>query len=177
MSKKLSPNNIIKNISKNDFKPFNNKILIYSIASSLFALIINLLALSWLDKLNKINCPCSQNWMHKYIKYYLLITIPISLIGIVINIYAYFNNYTIVDLYSNDLYVFFRRLILPFIFIFGLANIVIVILFINKLKKMNCECSEDIKREIYWIYNIVVASVIAIFILFSIIGFITFLFK
>ena len=177
MSKKLSPNNIIKSITKNDLKPLNNKILISSIASSLFALTINLLALSWLDKLNKMNCPCSQNWMHKYIKYYLLITIPISLIGIVINIYAYFNNYTIADLYSNDLYVFFRRLILPFMFIFGLANIVIVILFINKLKKMNCECSEDIKREIYWIYNIVTAGVIAIFILFSIIGFIAFLFK
>tara|TARA_B000000437_G_scaffold219417_1_gene201391 strand:- start:1481 stop:2014 length:534 start_codon:yes stop_codon:yes gene_type:complete len=177
MSKKLSPNSIIKSIAKNDLKPFNNKILISSIASSIFALTINLLALTWLDKLNKMNCPCSQNWMHKYIKYYLLITIPISLIGLVINIYCYANNYTFLDLYNNDLYVFFRRLVLPFMFIFGLANIVIVILFINKLKKMNCECSEDIKREIYWIYNIVVASIIAIFVLFSIIGFIAMLFK
>ena len=105
--------------------------------------------------------------MHKYIKYYLLI--PISFIGLFLYMYTYFNNYSISDLYKSDTYFFYSKLTAPFIFIFGLANIVIVILFINKLKKMNCECSEDIRREIYWIYNIVIACIISSIIIIPII--------
>ena len=41
---------------------------------------------------------------------------------------------------------------------------------INRLKEINCECSEDIKREIYWIYNIIVASIIGGALLFALIG-------
>ena len=63
--------------SKNKFK---NRAIISGIATILFYLIFNILALSWLYKLDKKNCPCSQNWMHKYIKYYLLISIPIFFI-------------------------------------------------------------------------------------------------
>tara|TARA_B100001540_G_scaffold313990_1_gene337977 strand:+ start:549 stop:1055 length:507 start_codon:yes stop_codon:yes gene_type:complete len=148
---------------------FKNKAIISGIASILFYLIFNILALSWLYKLDKKNCPCSQNWMHKYIKYYLLISIPISFIGLFFYIYTYFNNYSISDLYKSDTYFFYSKLTAPFIFIFGLANIVIVILFINKLKKMNCECSEDIRREIYWIYNIVIACIISSIIIIPII--------
>jgi hypothetical protein len=46
--------------------------------------------------------------------------------------------------------------------LFGFANMIIAIVFISKLKELNCECSEDIKREIYFIYNIVLASFMAI---------------
>jgi hypothetical protein len=48
---------------------------------------------------------------------------------------------------------------------FGFANMIIAIVFISKLKELNCECSEDIKREIYFIYNIVLASFMAIAVL------------
>jgi hypothetical protein len=48
---------------------------------------------------------------------------------------------------------------------FGFANMIIAIVFISKLKELNCECSEDINREIYFIYNIVLASFMAIAVL------------
>ena len=41
------------------------------------------------------------------------------------------------------------------------------------LKEINCECSEDIRREIYWVYNIVQACYISIVLLFAIIALIT----
>ena len=44
---------------------------------------------------------------------------------------------------------------------------------LDKLKEINCECSEDIRREIYWVYNIVQACYISIVLLFAIIALIT----
>jgi hypothetical protein len=55
--------------------------------------------------------------------------------------------------------------------LFGFANMIIAIIFINKLKEINCECSEDVKREIYFIYNIVLASFMAVIILLGLIAF------
>jgi hypothetical protein len=49
----------------------------------------------------------------------------------------------------------------------GFLNIIISIIFINKLKELNCECSDDIKREVYFIYNIVLAAIIGITVLFT----------
>ena len=54
--------------------------------------------------------------------------------------------------------------------LFGFVNIFIAIIFINKLKEINCECSEDIKREVYWIYNIILASIILLVIIFMLIS-------
>jgi hypothetical protein len=72
-------------------------------------------------------------------------------------IYKYFSKTTLLVLnILNVIYV-----------LYALINIVIAIIFINKLKELNCECSEDIRREVYWIYNIVMASLICI--MFSII--------
>jgi len=45
----------------------------------------------------------------------------------------------------------------------------------KKLKDINCDCSEDIKREIYWYYNIIMASILALYILLAFILFISFL--
>lgn len=62
--------------------------------------------------------------------------------------------------------------VLRFIFgIFYIINIYFVIIYINKLKELNCECSEDIRREVYWIYNIVIASLICI--IFSVVALIS----
>jgi hypothetical protein len=38
---------------------------------------------------------------------------------------------------------------------FSFINIIIAIIYIDDLKKINCECSEDIRREIYWYYSII----------------------
>jgi len=46
-------------------------------------------------------------------------------------------------------------------------------MFANTGKEINCECSEDIRREIYWVYNIVQACYISIVLLFAIIALIT----
>ena len=150
-------------------KSFRLIISIISILFSLAAIIINISAILWIYKLENIDCKCSNNWMRTYIKYYLLVIIPIMVISILTNLYLFINNIIYSDIKNNlftykniiNIYIFF----VAFLNIFGFFNIIISIIFINKLKEINCECSEDIKREVYYIYNIILASLICITIL------------
>jgi len=153
----------------NKYQPSNKRILIASIVGGIIGIIINISALLWLKKLEELNCACSEHWMRNYIKYYLYVIIPMFFIGLIINIYAYVTEVTISEFNNNDLIIFYRSFA-GIVSLFGLANIFIVILFINRLKELNCECSEDIKREVYWVYNIVLASIIGLTILFMLIG-------
>jgi short-subunit dehydrogenase involved in D-alanine esterification of teichoic acids len=88
-------------------------------------------------------------------------------IDILINVYLLAFNVSIFNLANNTLYNIYNNIRSVF-GIFSIINIVIVIIFINKLKEINCECSEDIVREVYWIYNIVLASYIGIAVLLTI---------
>lgn len=124
---------------------------------------INVSALLWINKLEEINCACSEHWMRKYIKYYLYFLIPLSIINAIITIYR-FNTPN----YSQSFYQNYKIFTHIFGF-FGFANIFIAVIFINRLKEINCVCSEDIKREVYWIYNIILLAIICINILFTLI--------
>ena len=149
-----------------------SNIIIMAIFLGIIVLIINVTALMWINKLDTMNCVCSDSYMRTYIKYFLYFNIVIISIDILLNIYIYFNNISILEFDNNFLYKIYKA-IRGIFFIFSLINVVIVIIFINKLKEINCECSEDIRREIYWVYNIVQACYISIVLLFAIIALIT----
>ena len=158
--------NINKEYNKN---PITDILFSIIIVIHIVILMININASMWINKLEKIKCACSDSYMRSYIKYFLYILIPISIFSIVMNLYLYFNNMD-----ASGIYKYFSKTtllvlnILNVIYVlYALINIVIAIIFINKLKELNCECSEDIRREVYWIYNIVMASLICI--MFSII--------
>lgn len=140
--------------------------LIFAIVIGLIALIININAIIWVYKLEAIpECKCSDNWMRNYVKYYLLIVIPVMVITLSINVYLFTNSLGPNDI-NSSLYTMFR-VFAGLVNFLGFINIIITIIFINRLKEMNCECSEDVRREIYFIYNIVLASFIGITILIT----------
>lgn len=139
--------------------------LLFAIVIGLIALVINVYAIIWIYKLETIDCKCSNSWMRLYIKYYLHVLIPVMSISLLINTYLYINDLTYRDI-SSGLFSFYR-LFTGIVNFLGFLNIIISIIFINKLKEINCECSEDIKREVYFIYNIVLASIISLIILFA----------
>ena len=145
--------------------------ILFSIVMWIIALIINVYALVWIMKLEAIpECKCSDNWMRLYIKYFLHVYIPILIISIILYVYLYSFGLSPNDLNNNGVFVAFRMFV-GIVGLFGFANMIIAIIFINKLKEINCECSEDIKREIYFIYNIVLASFMAVIILLGLIAF------
>ena len=67
--------------------------------------------------------------------------------------------------------------IIMFISILGFSNLIISILYISDLKNTNCSCSEDIRREVYYYYNLIIAGLCALnIVLLFIVSFIFFLF-
>lgn len=139
-----------------------------SIIGGIIGLVINVNALLWLQKLDTIDCACSEHWMREYIKTYVYVIVPVFCINLLINLYIYFIN-TNPYIFNNPIMVLYR--VFTFILgLFGIANIFIAVVFINKLKEINCECSEDIKREVYWIYNIVLITIICLTLLFMLIS-------
>jgi len=126
-------------------------------------LLININASIWIAKLEKINCACSDNFMRNYIKYFLFVMIPAIIVQLFVAIYMYSNNINSICM-SNTMLMFigFSRFIFG---IFYIINICIAIIYINRLKELNCECSEDIRREVYWIYNIILVSILCILII------------
>ena len=135
--------------------------LILNVIIGIVILVINVYAILWIHKLDTINCACSESYMRTYIKYYLYVFIPFICIDILMSLYLLTSNTSILDLANNTLYNIYRNMRVVFS-IFTIVNIVIVIIFINKLKEINCVCSEDIVREVYWIYNIVLACYLLI---------------
>jgi hypothetical protein len=195
MKKKYSSNTSVKNYSKSKSKPISDLSEIYdmsgdmknvskSLGSSGFnaffvlliivsvaILLINVNAIIWINKLEDIKCACSENWMRSYIKNFLYIFILFSILNIVLTIYMYSNNFNTIQI--SPLLSLGFSILHMIISVFGFINIFIVIIFINKLKEINCVCSEDIRREVYYIYNTISLFLIA-FYLFLFIGAIIF---
>jgi len=161
----------MKNVSKSMGKVGFNAFFVLLIIISLVVLLININAIIWINKLEYIKCACSESWMRSYIKNFLYIFILFSILNIVLTIYMYSNNFDNTKLPTSlSLVINIFHMIIS---IFGFINIFIVIIFINKLKEINCVCSEDIRREVYYIYNTISLFLIA-FYLFLFIGAIIF---
>lgn len=144
--------------------------LLGAIVGNIFAIAIAIMAYTWLVNLEKINCACSESWMRKYIKYYLTAYLALFSVSLFVNIAIYLLDMNLNEIRANPFLIIFNTLISIFN-IFAIPNIIISIIFITKLKEMNCECSEDIKREVYWVYNIVLASVLALTVLMLLVAF------
>lgn len=172
VKKTITIGDYLKKNEKESRNRFETAIPLYAfiigIIVTIAVFLINIYAIMWIYKLEKIECACSDSWMRTYIKYYLHVLIPLQAISLLMNIYLYSTN-NMKMLYQNSFlnaYVNFTKIIS----LFGVVNIFVVIVFINKLKEINCYCSEDIKREVYWIYNIIQLSIIAISLFFILIG-------
>lgn len=137
--------------------------LILSITSLIISLCISiafpLVALFWIDKLEKTKCECSDNWERQYMKGYLYFIISFVAINILLTIILRMNIYTIINNIFGKIVLFVVIYLLIFA---GLSYTVITIDYITKLKNIDCKCSEDMKREVTYIFQIVIASLYAL---------------
>jgi len=130
--------------------------------------IIYSLTLQWIDKLEKTNCRCSEGSQRDFIKYYLYAYLVLVGLTIVIAIVSAF-----VEFSSMKFFKAFRPFVLlirTLMAILSIANIIISIIYISKLKEIDCKCSEDIRREIYYIWSIISLVVNALIFLFMFIA-------
>lgn len=134
------------------------------------AFVIYGMALQWIHKLEETNCKCSEDFKRDYMKYYIYIyfaNIAFIVVSIIfITLYTFFNKKG-----GEKTMSFFKVIykIIKFIIgILGIINIIFSIMYIYNLKQIDCKCSEDTRREVYYIWNIIGAAIIGINILFII---------
>ena len=111
---------------------------------------IALLAITWLyiDKLEKIGCRCSQDRLRSFIKTYSMLAIAYLVITlflpptVVVGALGQVGGmaYTAVNILFS---------------LATLAFFVAVIIYVQKLMKEKCLCSEDVRREVIYFWSII----------------------
>lgn len=128
-----------------------NKMKYYLTGIGIIGLIIELFvymsAFQWIDKLEYQSCKCSEHNLRDYLK----VWIPIRIIfGIIFFIVFMSHNYF---KKINGTFAILFGVLHNLMSIFVIAGFVIAIYYIEYLKNIDCKCSEDQNRDIYYIYN------------------------
>ena len=162
----LSQNTVL--INPNDMKQYFTFFTIVLVVLYAVSIIISYLALLWVQKLEEISCKCSENWKRDYIKYFLYAYFIMLVLSIFLNIYLLISHQTAESIKNSFLYNIYSFITFIFGF-FGFVNVFVSIYYINDLKNTHCECSENIKREVYYYYNIIRLCMMILFIVLSLI--------
>ena len=99
--------------------------------------------LKWIERMENMKCECSNTRPRFFIKHYMLFYILFSTVLCIYNIYL--------TLYDQDKYGLSFKYQIPFSMIWFL-NVIVSIQYIEYLKKINCQCSDDFIRYIYEVY-------------------------
>ena len=166
--------------------PFIINLLIFVTGVAVYAM-----TLEWIHKLEVTKCKCSEDYKRDFIKYFLYFYLVFLGLNIVVLIFSViYGFYTVfsptfkvnkwIMAIGNILQVLWQLVtfVSPYLFI---VNVIFSIMYITQLKEfhksLSCECSEDIRREIYYYWNIISATLIGIMILITFIWFIVLLIK
>lgn len=111
-----------------------------SFAFVAIAVVINLLILHYLLKLEKIGCECAMDWRRNYIMFFTVLSILYAMIAPVI---------------GESVGPFVQTIFI----VLAILNMVYVIQYVYRLKKIKCECSESVIREVMFVVAIINAVV------------------
>lgn len=128
--------------------------LIFSIIGMFFAYIFPVIAYFWIDKLEKTNCKCSEHWERNYMKNYIYFVFGWITINLILAIILQTH---LGEIINNTFGATVFGIVQIVLLIIGVGYTFMAIDYITRLKKINCKCSEDIKREIIYIVNIFAA--------------------
>lgn len=118
--------------------------LLFQIIALVINVVINWTMISWIKNLDQIKCECSENWKKSGLEYWAYFALFMSVITFVLNVFFYFTHGKSFE---------FNPYFMGLFSIFSFMNTIGTLLYIYNLKSINCECSEDMKREILYIYN------------------------
>ena len=155
VSSKKSPIDEVKNVLNHN-NSLNSNIniitffIVYTIVITL-VLILHYAMFTWTQELEKQGCECSDMWHRKVVHWLALVFLIVVPLNIILKHFKIQN--MLINIYSS---------IVGFAFI---TYILTTFDYIRKLKKLECECSEDWKREYGYIFSIIYISFFAILIL------------
>lgn len=121
---------------------------------SMLGVIMMLVIYTYIDKLEKINCACSEHPHRKFIKQYVMFAIVFLLIT------AFLPPRSVVNVFGPMYGVLYAALSL----VFSFATIIFYIFamrYANFLMVEKCKCSEDVRREVMYIWSILMVVLFA----------------
>ena len=130
-----------------------------AIAISFLGIFLLLMIYTYIDKLEKTGCECSESPYRSFIKnfpifavVYLVLTMALSA-GAAISMFGSA---------GAMIYMLIRAAFFVMFFVF----FVLVIVYVRNLITMKCECSEDIRREVMYIYAILEVVLLSLSVVF-----------
>lgn len=114
------------------------------------------LIIYYLNNLKTIGCECALNFKRDYIMYYSMVSILFNIVSFAVGvptILIYYIRYPI--LYS----------IPAVLFAAAVVNMVFIFQYVEEMKKINCECSESVYRDMMFVLAILQAISIGVIVL------------
>ena len=126
-----------------------------TIANSFLGIFFLLLTYTYINKLEKIGCACAEMKNRKFLKNFALLGAAYLFVTMLIS------PSSAVKMFGKAGAFVYWGVSLLFI-LFSLVFYVLALLYVRKLIKEKCECSEDVRREVLYIYSIVEIVLISI---------------
>jgi hypothetical protein len=129
----------------------------FEIGTQIGGLTVAGLSLYYLKHLETIGCKCSMNYKRTYIMFY-------HIFGLVFGSAQLLSGGKLVE------YIVESRYAMPFLSVLVIAiitNIVFTLMYIEELKKDNCECSESVFRTMMYILSILAAALWGLILFFG----------
>lgn len=119
--------------------------------SLIIGCLFSILIIYYLKNLETIGCKCALNFKHHYIFIFTCIALTIGILNILFRGFRMFKMLMLI-------------ISIPY-FIAAITNIVFTIQYVDEMKKINCDCSESVFREMMYILAIINACVWALSVL------------
>ena len=129
---------------------------ISNIIAPAIGITLSSLIIYYLNNLKTIGCECALNFKRDYIMYYSMVSILFNIVSFAVgvpNILLYYIRYPI--LYT----------IPAILFTAAVVNMVFIFQYVEEMKKINCECSESVYRDMMFVLAILQAISIGLIVL------------
>ena len=142
-------------MAKVDGDDYNRFFIYLYVILLIFMITLHVSIYMWIDKLEIETCRCSELWQRDVLKYLIIFIF----ILIVVEMYIFNKNkFNPVKINKSRDDNMFHTILSFFTVSSTLVYVLVMITYINELYKIECECSEDWKREFGWYYSIVMLS-------------------
>ena len=132
-----------------------------SIANSVLGIFLLLLAYTYIDKLEKIGCTCAESNNKKFIKNFALFA------SVYLFVTMFIPPGSIVHLFGVTGAIIYRAIDLIF-FVMSFVFFVLALMYTRNLINEKCKCSEDVRREVFYIYSIVEICLLSLGVVFGV---------
>jgi hypothetical protein len=132
-----------------------------TIANSVLGIFLLLLSYTYIDKIEKIGCACAESNNKQFIKNFALFA------SVYLFVTMFIPPGSVVHLFGVTGALIYRVIDLIFI-IMSFVFFVLAFMYTRNLINEKCQCSEDVRREVFYIYSIVEICLLSLGVVFGV---------